>query len=106
MAINEATAAKEAPEPDVQDDGERGRSTIDFPYLDLDVAVEIAKEEPRHPLIEGLLRELPKPQSEWSTEDRRKWLEMVSGIFNVIYKGSDSSRETVRVVIEKISAKP
>jgi hypothetical protein len=63
------------------------------------------KEEPRHPLIEGLLKELPKPQSEWPTEDRRKWLEMVSGIFNVIYKGSDSSRETVRVVIEKISAK-
>jgi hypothetical protein len=63
------------------------------------------KPKTRHPLIEGLLMELPEPQSEWSTEDRRKWLEMVGGIFNVIYKGSDTSREAIRVVIEKASAK-
>jgi hypothetical protein len=64
------------------------------------------KEGPRHPLIEGLLKELPKPQSEWTTEDRKKWLEMASTIFNVIYKDSDAGRGSLRVVVEKNSAKP
>jgi hypothetical protein len=59
----------------------------------------------RHPLIEGLLNELPEPKSEWTTEDRKKWLEMASGIFNVIYKDSDDSRGSLKVVVEKNSAK-
>lgn len=57
----------------------------------------------RHPLIEGLLNELPEPKSEWTTEDRKKWLEMASTIFNVIYKDSDDSRASLRVVVEKNS---
>ena len=66
------------------------------------------REEPeseRHPLIEGLLKELPEPQTEWTTEDRKKWLEMASTIFNVIYKDSDDSRGSLKVVVEKNSAK-
>lgn len=61
--------------------------------------------EKRHPLIEGLLKELPVPQSEWTTEDRKKWLEMASTIFNVIYRDSDDSRGMLKVVVEKNSAK-
>jgi len=57
------------------------------------------------PLIEGLLEELPPPQSEWTTEDRKKWLEMASAIFNVIYKDSDDSRGSLKVVVERNSAK-
>lgn len=64
------------------------------------------KEKPRHPLIEGLLKELPEPQTEWTTEERKKWLEMASTIFNVIYKDSDDSRGSLRVTIERTSAKP
>jgi hypothetical protein len=60
----------------------------------------------RHPLIEGLLKELPEPQTEWTTEDRKKWLEMASAIFNVVYKDSDNNRGSLRVVVEKNSAKP
>ena len=71
--------------------------------------LEKKKKEPerdkRDPLIEGLLNELPSPKSEWSTEDRKKWLEMASAIFNVIYKDSDDSRGSLRVVVEKNSAK-
>lgn len=59
----------------------------------------------RHPLIEGLLKELPEPQTEWTTEDRKKWLEMASTIFNVIYKDSDDSRGSLKVVVERNSAK-
>jgi hypothetical protein len=71
--------------------------------------VEKKKKEPerdrRHPLIEGLLKELPEPQAEWTTEDRKKWLEMASTIFNVIYKDSDDSRGLLKVVVERSSAK-
>ena len=59
----------------------------------------------RHPLIEGLLKELPEPQTEWTTEERKKWLEMASTIFNVIYKDSDDSRGSLKVVVERNSAK-
>jgi hypothetical protein len=62
-------------------------------------------EDRRHPLIEGLLKELPDPQAEWTTEDRKKWLEMASTIFNVIYKDSDDSRGSLKVVVERNSAK-
>jgi hypothetical protein len=59
----------------------------------------------RHPLIDGLLKELPEPRTEWSTEDRKKWLEMASTIFNMIYKDSDDSRGSLKVVVERNSAK-
>jgi len=59
----------------------------------------------QHPLIEGLLKELPQPKTEWAMEDRKNWLEMASTIFNVIYKNSDDSRGSLRVVVEKSSAK-
>ncbi|MGB6482731.1 MAG: hypothetical protein WBE86_04510 [Candidatus Acidiferrales bacterium] len=62
-------------------------------------------DEGRDPLIEGMLRQLPTPGSEWTTEDRRKWLEMASTIFNVIYKDSDDSRGSLKVIVEKSSAK-
>jgi hypothetical protein len=52
-----------------------------------------------------LLKELPDPQAEWTTEDRKKWLEMASTIFNVIYKDSDDSRGSLKVVVERNSAK-
>jgi len=57
-----------------------------------------------HPLIEGLLKELPEPKTEWPIEERKNWLEMVSGIFNVIYKTSDDSRGSLKVTVEKNSS--
>ena len=57
-----------------------------------------------HPLVEGLLKELPEPKTEWPLDDRRNWLEMVSSIFNVIYKNSDDSRGSLRVTVEKNSS--
>jgi hypothetical protein len=61
--------------------------------------------ERRHPLIEGLLEELPPPKSEWSTEERKKWLQMASSVFDVIYRDSDDSRGMLKVVLERNSAK-
>jgi hypothetical protein len=79
------------------------------PQVEPDKKTKKEKEDddaPRlHPLIEGLLKELPEPKTEWPLDDRRNWLEMVSSIFNVIYKASDDSRGSLRVVVEKTSAR-
>ena len=56
------------------------------------------------PFIKGLIDELPEPKSTWATEDRRNWLELALSIFNVVYKGADSSRRLV-ITIEDNSAK-
>jgi hypothetical protein len=39
-----------------------------------------------HPLIQGLLRELPPVGAKWSTEKRKTWLELAAGILNVLYE--------------------
>jgi hypothetical protein len=85
-----AAAATPAPDPE-PDGGDKKKEKTD--------------EDRKHPLIEGLLQELPPSKSEWTTEDRKKWLEMASTIFNVIYKDSDDSRGSLRVVVEKNSVK-
>lgn len=41
----------------------------------------------RHPFIEGLLKTLPEPETEWKTADRVKWLQTAANIFDLIYKG-------------------
>ena len=90
-SIKASAAAVPAPAIQPEPEPERKKEENDSPRL--------------HPLIEGLLKELPEPKTEWPIEERRNWLEMVSGIFNVIYKTSDDSRGSLRVVVEKNSAK-
>jgi hypothetical protein len=41
----------------------------------------------RHPFIEGLLRTLPEPETNWAVEGRAKWLQAAANIFDLIYKG-------------------
>lgn len=40
-----------------------------------------------HPFIQGLLKTLPKPETEWKSADRAKWLQTAANIFDLIYKG-------------------
>ena len=40
-----------------------------------------------NPFIEGLLSELPPAKSDWSIEDRAKWLQAAAQIFDLIYSG-------------------
>jgi hypothetical protein len=42
---------------------------------------------PRHPFIEGLLKTLPEPDTEWPAAARAKWLQTAANIFDLIYKG-------------------
>src|ERR1700732_3751003 len=41
-----------------------------------------------HPFIQGLLKTLPEPQTNWAIEGRAKWLQAAANIFDLIYKGS------------------
>lgn len=42
-----------------------------------------------HPFIEGLLKTLPEPETDWSIAGRVKWLQAASNIFGLIYTCSD-----------------
>lgn len=43
-----------------------------------------------HPFIEGLLKTLPAPETEWSSSDQAKWLQTAASIFGLIYKSDGS----------------
>lgn len=40
-----------------------------------------------HPFIQGLLKTLPEPETEWPSPARVKWLQTAANIFDLIYKG-------------------
>ena len=42
---------------------------------------------PLDPLLRGLVDRLPPADSEWSLQDRVKWLQTAANIFDLIYKG-------------------
>ena len=42
----------------------------------------------QHPLIFGLLKMLPRPESDWGRADRIKWLVAAAAIFDLIYGDS------------------
>lgn len=41
-----------------------------------------------HPFVRGLLDALPPPNSAWSLDERKKWLETADRIFSLMYKES------------------
>ena len=53
-------------------------------------AAEAERPEPTglHPFIQGLLKSLPEPDTNWSVEGRAKWLQAAANIFDLMYKGS------------------
>jgi len=42
------------------------------------------------PLIVGMFRKLPPPETEWKESDRLKWLETIANIFDLVFKGDCS----------------
>lgn len=61
-------AAPESPRPGSGDGG--GHSTL-------------------HPFVQGLLKTLPEPETEWVTPERIKWLRTAANIFDLIYTGAE-----------------
>jgi hypothetical protein len=46
------------------------------------------------PLIQALVKRLPKPDSAWSLEDRAKWLRAAAIIFNLVYRPGEADAKT------------
>lgn len=52
-----------------------------------------------HPFIEGLLKTLPNPESDWPVAKRVKWLQAASNIFDLIYS-STSETTAIRIIAD------
>jgi hypothetical protein len=61
--------------------------------------------EDYHPFIQGLLRKLPQPDTDWPIEGRAKWLQAAINIFELMYTDSDESRRSISIDLKKDSAK-
>jgi hypothetical protein len=61
--------------------------------------------EEYHPFIQGLLRKLPPPETDWPMEGRAKWLQAAINIFDLMYTDSDDSRRSIGIELKKDSAK-
>lgn len=46
-----------------------------------------------HPLIAGMIAELPAPKSDWSKVDQAVWLDTLAGLFRVIYRSPGETGE-------------
>jgi hypothetical protein len=58
-------------------------------------------EEELHPFIQGLLRKLPTPDTDWPIDSRSKWLETAANIFDLMYTDSDDSRRSIVIELKR-----
>jgi hypothetical protein len=56
-----------------------------------------------HPLIDGLIKTLPDPETDWPIEKRAKWLRAAAQNFDLIYK--DAGDDSIEITVQKGSAK-
>lgn len=50
-----------------------------------------------HPFIQGLLKTLPEPESDWPVDARAKWLQTAASIFDLIYQGEGGIKVEVEL---------
>lgn len=62
-------------------------------------------EDEYHPFIQGLLKKLPAPDTDWPMDGRAKWLQTAANIFDLMYTDSDDSRRSISIGFQKDSAK-
>ena len=46
-----------------------------------------------HPLLRGLLRDVPFAHSVWTKEQQHQWLKLAASIFTVLYEESDVQQQ-------------
>jgi hypothetical protein len=55
---------------------------------------------PDHPLIEGLIKALPKGGADWPLESRKKWLQAAAMNFDFVYQDSTGDHGSLKVSVE------
>lgn len=63
----------------------------------------VKDEDEKHPLIEGLIKALPKDGTNWPMEARKKWLQAAAMNFDYVYTDSNSDA-SIKVSIERESS--
>jgi hypothetical protein len=58
----------------------------------------------KNPFIQGLLSKLPPENTEWTSEDRKKWLQTAASIFDLVYKGAANDTSELSITLTKNSA--
>lgn len=53
-----------------------------------------------HPFIEGLLKTLPQPDTDWPIAGRVKWLQAASHVFDLIYTSDEQDDRQGAAFIE------
>lgn len=56
-------------------------------------------EDQHHPFIQGLIKTLPKTETEWPITKRAQWLQTAASVFNLIYK-DDEPTGTINVQVQ------
>ena len=74
--------APEDDDPDAIDSKEEARSAPSAKPTDKSETTI----ESFHPFIQGLLKTLPEPETEWPATEREKWLALAGNAFDLIYK--------------------
>lgn len=82
--IDDSVTPERKPDPEVRRGGGGGGEQDDL-----------------HPFVVGLLRTLPKPETDWPAAERTKWLRTAAGIFDLIYEGDDGG-----VIVVELKASP
>ncbi len=78
--IVEDTGEARPPSPDTGEGGGGGANPPDL-----------------HPFVQGLIEQLPKPNSEWPVDEQVKWLQTAASIFGLMYKSESKGGVTVNI---------
>ncbi len=89
MPTIKATTEAEAKKEEKKDEGDEAPNTD--------------RKREQHPFIQGLLDKLPKPETEWPVEARKKWLQTAANIFDLMY--SSDGGDELSITVNKDSAK-
>lgn len=80
LESNKVMAAKLAPSQESGTEGEDKNAINDF-------------------LIRGLIQRLPKPDTNWSLDERAKWLKTADSIFSLVYRAAEDEPREIKITI-------
>lgn len=72
------------------------------PPKSVKAAADNEGESEHHPFIAGLLKTLPKPETEWTMAGRIKWLQTASNVFGLMYTTKENENEFIEITKKKI----
>jgi len=82
------------------EESQQSNKSENQPIKDTDSRKDIDRNEELNPFIQGLLKKLPQPETDWPIAGRVKWLQTAANIFGLIYTDTGGN-EIEYIAIEK-----